>query len=164
MWPLPATGTFPHSFKQLEHYTFYGLVATIPKEVPILGAERPDPYWSVNLSAIGALLPSTPWLNLQHSSSSRLASYISSIIRKWDEFLCTVLYVVGELQSYWVGRLPVGIQELETDDITTGRRLWSLSENSFAASGTGAVVAHRCVMAEVILPAMLRKFRWGLVE
>ena len=30
---------FPHSFKQLEHYTFYGLVATIPKEVPILGAE-----------------------------------------------------------------------------------------------------------------------------
>ena len=39
MWPSPATGTFPHSFKQLEHYTFYGLVATIPKEVPILGAE-----------------------------------------------------------------------------------------------------------------------------
>ena len=27
------------SFKQHEHYTFYGLVAAIPKEVPILGAE-----------------------------------------------------------------------------------------------------------------------------
>ena len=39
MWPPPATGTFPHSFKQLEHYIFYGLVATIPNEVPILGAE-----------------------------------------------------------------------------------------------------------------------------
>ena len=39
MWPSPDTGTFPHFFKQLEHYTFYGLVATIPKEVPILGAE-----------------------------------------------------------------------------------------------------------------------------
>ena len=39
MWPSPANGTFPHSFKQLEHYTFYGVMATIPKEVPILGAE-----------------------------------------------------------------------------------------------------------------------------
>jgi len=28
-----------HFFKQLEHYTFYGLVGAIPKEVPILGAE-----------------------------------------------------------------------------------------------------------------------------
>ena len=33
-WHLSA-----HSFKQLEHYTFYGPVVTIPKEVPILGAE-----------------------------------------------------------------------------------------------------------------------------
>jgi len=33
---LPATGNFPHFFKQLEHYTFYGLVGAIPKEVLIL--------------------------------------------------------------------------------------------------------------------------------
>jgi len=33
-----------HFFKQLEHYTFYGLVVAIPNEVPILGTETRVQY------------------------------------------------------------------------------------------------------------------------
>ena len=40
IYDLPGYWHFSSNiFKQLEHYTFYGLVVAIPKEVPILGAE-----------------------------------------------------------------------------------------------------------------------------